>query len=112
MTVRAIRLPALAELERETDRVKLEAERLLMHARELLMRVEVAKGEPNEFAVLWTAQYELAALMRQLTRGQCVLVHQSDDRWHAAQAVLGFLAEADERGPSVFPVQLGVDEAA
>ncbi len=96
------------EIERATDLVKREAEKLFQVARAQLERVKAAEGQPHEVAVRHAADAELAVILRQFTRSQAVLVHTTDERFQAAQAVIGYCDEADARRPSARPVSLGV----
>lgn len=83
-----------------------EADRLLAVALNELERYDHVRGAPAEPAIAYTATRELATIARQFTRAHASLVHRRDDRYGAAQAVLGYCDEADARG-DLPPVTLG-----
>lgn len=87
----------IERLEHHVLLVKAEADRLLLAARESYARLEQAEGSPQEPAVLYTTSVETGEIGRQFVRAQAALVARADDRFGAAQKVLGYCDEADER---------------
>lgn len=98
--------PTIDQLERAAELVVTEAERLLERAREELCRVQDAAAELEDafgggaLLVRNRAAWNLRKIARQLTRSQCALVHEDDERHAAARQVFRW---ADEAEPSDAP---------
>lgn len=101
------RLLDITELERLADSVDRETRLMLVVATDQLARLRNAEGDPREPLVRYWAEAELARIARALQRAQCVLVHPTDHRYHAAQAVLAYCDQADARAPAAPPIALG-----
>ena len=70
------------------NHVKAEVDRLLAQAAEQITRREQAQGKPAEAGIEHAAGQHLDEIRRQLERAQLSLVHHSDRRYAAAQALL------------------------
>jgi len=92
------RLLDAAELQHSAELVAREA--LALVARAETVREQLDRATANgEAPGVHIFTCKLAAIARQLTRAQAVLVHPEDERYHAAQAVMGYCDEADQRSP-------------
>lgn len=103
-----------ADLEEQLQRVTVEAMHLLEHAQREQANVAEALAQ-NDTIAAHLAEHRLARIERMFHRAQLVLIHANDDRFHAAQAVLGVFAEADHAGTwhqPVPPVTLGAAKKA
>lgn len=86
------------ELEHAADLVAREALALVERSTHVRDKLDEANARGDAAGVhIFTGK--LAAIARQLTRAQAVLIHRDDDRYHAAQAVIGYCDEADKRNP-------------
>lgn len=87
----------------EARHVKLEVDRLVAVAERQLQRLEQAAGKPNEHAIRYDVENQLASIKLQLSRSQLGLVHRSDARHAAAQALLRATDGSAHRTPVPLP---------
>jgi DNA replication initiation complex subunit (GINS family) len=77
-----------ATYERAAAGLARESEQLLAVVDAQLARLEAAKGEDNEAAIVWDVERELLDIARKFERAQLTLVPHTDRRFNAAQRLL------------------------